>query len=140
MRGALSWSWVAPSYRHPSCAIVPACLAGVLQALQAVTICFAGFTLGKMLWGVMALATPGKGSLKSAANALWIINSLLQGELLDYVVGLARANQSFKSASECSIGLRARDQNMLVIMDCSHDSLWVHLVLWSSTSWVRFAN
>jgi hypothetical protein len=49
------------------------------QALQALTICFAGFTLGKMLWGVMALATPGKGGLKSVANALLIVNTLLQG-------------------------------------------------------------
>jgi hypothetical protein len=32
-----------------------------------------------MLWGVMALATPGKGGLKSVANALLIVNTLLQG-------------------------------------------------------------
>jgi hypothetical protein len=54
------------------------CARAHLQALQALTICFAGLTLGKLLWGCLALALP-KSRLKRAANAMWIINSLLQG-------------------------------------------------------------
>jgi hypothetical protein len=49
-----------------------------MQALQALTICFAGLTLGKLLWGVLTLALP-KSRMRSAANALWMLNSLLQG-------------------------------------------------------------